>query len=208
MKKKEQSLFDILRNRISIETTNTIYLKLTNNRLIENQGTRSVINRIDVPPVEVKVSNWFDDILLYLKIELKEDKEQAIKDIPFISICFFQDVNNELKPLFRAEWDNFHINENDSYNHPQPHWHITNTDINNIGFEELNKKDVEEEAGDYAELFNDTQKTIDIYRMHFSMSGDWISNGNMVTKYIDNNQIVNWIGYLLQHVKKEIEYVK
>lgn len=40
------------------------------------------------------------------------------------------------------------------------------------------------------------------------MSGDWISNGNMVTKYIDNNQIVNWIGYLLQHVKKEIEYVK
>lgn len=107
MKKKEQSLFDILRNRISIETTNTIYLKLTNNRLIENQGTRSVINRIDVPPVEVKVSNWFDDIWLYLKIELKEDKEQAIKDIPFISICFFQDVNNELKPLFRAEWVNF-----------------------------------------------------------------------------------------------------
>ena len=48
MKKKEQSLFDILRNRISIETTNTIYLKPTNNRLIENQGTRSVINRIDV----------------------------------------------------------------------------------------------------------------------------------------------------------------
>ena len=86
MKKKEQSLFDILRNRISIETTNTIYLKPTNNRLIENQGTRSVINRIDVPPVEVKVSNWFDDIWLYLKIELKEDKEQAIKDIPFISM--------------------------------------------------------------------------------------------------------------------------
>lgn len=205
MKKKTLSLFDTLRERIRIETDNTIFLCKTSNWLIESQGTREVINRIDNPPEKVKAANWFGNIWLYLKIKLQEDKERNIKDIPFVSICFFQEVNSELNMLFRAEWDNYPLNA--GYNHPQPHWHITNMEVGNDSFEELEELKTEEiMAGDYAELFNDTQKSLDIYKMHFSMSGDWALTGKMTTGYIDNEQIASWISNLLRHVKEEIKY--
>ena len=65
-----------------------------------------------------------------------------------------------------------------------------------------------EAAGDFAELLDEGQPPLNIYKMHFSMAGNWISSGSMPIQYIDNNQIANWISFLLIHVKSEIEYIK
>lgn len=170
---------------------------------IEIQGERDVINRIDNPPEQVKAAHWFDDFWIYIRIKFLEDKEKGMKDIPFISICFFQEVNKSLDILFRAEWDNYPIV--DDYNHPQPHWHISNIKPTVETLEGLNKGS---EAGAFESLLHEHVSALtDIYKMHFAMGGNWFTNGDMCTTLESEAMIVNWISNLLRHVKKEIEYV-
>ena len=40
------------------------------------------------------------------------------------------------------------------------------------------------------------------------MAGDWVHNGNMITELKNEDSLVEWIYYLLTHVRKEFEYVK
>lgn len=170
---------------------------------IEIQGCREAVNRIGNPPEEVKAAHWFGDFWIYLKITLKEDKEKGIKDIPFISICFFQEVDDSLDILFRAEWDNY--TQIKGYNHPQPHWHISNIKPTVETLEDLCK---ENEAGVFESLLHDhVNALIAIYKMHFSMAGNWFINGDMYTALNSEAMIVNWISNLLNHVQKELEYV-
>lgn len=170
---------------------------------IEIQGQREAVNRVDNPPEVVKAAQWFGDFWLYLKITLKEDKEKGLKDIPFVSICFFQDVDNNLEILFRAEWDNYPPVK--GYNHPQPHWHISNIKPTVETLEDLNSDD---SAGDFASLLHDHVNALtDIYKMHFAMAGDWYTTGDMRSDLETEMQIVTWISNLLRHVKKELEYV-
>lgn len=170
---------------------------------IEIQGQREAVNRIDNPPEEVKAAHWFGDFWIYLKITLKEDKENGIKDIPFITICFFQEVDNSLDIMFRAEWDNYPIVKD--YNHPQPHWHISNIKPTVETLEDLNK---ENKAGAFESLLHEHVNALtDIYKMHFAMAGSWYNNGDMCTAIDSETMIVNWISNLLKHVKKELEYV-
>ena len=209
MKKTPTTLYDILKDRLKGTTANTVFLKPSSNRLIESQGTLPVVIRYDTPSEEVKAANWFEDIWLYLRINLREDKEKGIKNIPFVSICFFQQMNgNKLSILFRAEWDNYPIKE--GYNHPQPHWHISYENDNEIDdYDDVLKNSSEDDAGDFSEMLNNKTRVLDVYKMHFAMSGDWIHTlENMTTTYVDNEQIADWIVNLLKHVKEEINYVK
>lgn len=169
---------------------------------IEIQGDREAINRIDTPSVEVKAAHWFRDFWIYLRITLMEDKEKGLKDVPFISICFFQEVDKNLEILFRAEWDNYPLVN--GYNHPQPHWHISNIKPTVETLEDLNR---ENEAGAFESLLHEHVNALaDIYKMHFAMAGDWYKNGEMCTEINSEATIVNWISNLLKHVKKELEY--
>ena len=136
----------------------------------------------------------------------KVDKEVE----PFMSLSFFQKVDNSFYQLFRAEWDRFaNIGES---NHPQPHWHITS----NLALEKDLKdfvEDVEKEeasnAGLFSELIQENRDiTIDVHKMHFAMAGEWPDTGNMVNSIIDEERFISWIANLLNHVRKELEYVK
>lgn len=206
--RKTPTLYDILKDRLKGTTADTLFLNPPHNGKIESQGTLPVVIRLDTPSEQVKATKWFDDIWLYLRINLREDKEKGVKNIPFVSICFFQEMyDNTLNILFRAEWDNYPLVE--GYNHPQPHWHISH--VNNKktdNYYSLNNSSEEDDAGDFSEMMNDEKQTLNVYKMHFAMSGNWIDNGNVTTEYVNNQQIADWIVNLLRHVKNEITYAK
>lgn len=198
-------LFNTLEKRFSSATDDAIFL-CNKGDSIESIGSKLVVSRFDKPPVEVAAANWFDNIWLYLNISFRRvPQTKNIEFKPFVSICFFQG-DQELRPLLRAEWDSYP--PMGAYNHPQPHWHITNTEINEDSFEKLSENDVKEAAGDFAELKQPLHSSLDVYRMHLAMCGDWINTGNMISTDDSNEQITNWICSLLVHLRKEIEFVK
>ena len=162
---------------------------------IISNGTRPAINSFGNDRVEFFATNWFENYLFFIKIKLITD--QDITRI-FSSVSFFQEVGDEPKQLFRAEWDNYPLIE--GYNHPQPHWHFTAQLSDKISFENLGEED-----NIFADLVGNS-RTINLDRMHFAMAGDWISNGNMNCSVNDENTLVDWLIYLFRHVRQELEY--
>ena len=203
---KQKALVELLNGRFHELPNNSMYFR-TKNNIVELIGTRETVNKHSIPPELVKVNHWFSDIWIYIKITIKEYREKNNKGYPFTSICFFQDIEGELEPLFRAEWDSFVPVE--GYNHPQPHWHISNMKDSLLSFNNLTVENDSSEAGDYAALLSDhVNDFANIYAMHFAMAGNWYSDNNMITECTSEEQFIDWIWNLLSHVRKEIEYVK
>jgi hypothetical protein len=61
-----------------------------------------------------------------------------------------------------------------------------------------------EEEGEYNLLLGNS-KTIKLDSMHFAMSGDWPSDGNMLNEN-DETSLVDWMINLFRHVREELAY--
>lgn len=202
---KQKTLVELLNDRFREIPDNNIYFRYRSN-IVESDGTRETVNKHSVPPELVKACHWFSDIWIYVRITIREGIEKH-KGIPFASVCFFQEIEGVLEPVFRAEWDSFV--PTDGYNHPQPHWHISNMRDSLLSFNKLTVENDSSEAGDYAALLSDhVSDFVNIYAMHFAMAGNWYSDSNMINECTSEIQLVDWIWNLLSHIQKEIEYVK
>ncbi|MCR4573022.1 MAG: hypothetical protein K5787_04575 [Lentisphaeria bacterium] len=163
-----------------------------------SQGTIKAFNGFGNDKEEVMATLWFDKYWFFIRIRFKLDKNNHF--MPYISISFFQKQGDNLKQLFRAEWDNYP--QQDGYNHPQPHWHFTAPLSDVMSFQDIEN---EEDECIFSELVGNT-KVINLDRMHFAMFGDWASNGNMINKAEDECILVEWMTQLFAHVKKELAY--
>lgn len=164
---------------------------------IESQGEKPAVNNFGPERVEVNATPWFSDYWFYILIQFRADKTKVLK--PYATISFFQQVDNELKQLFRAEWDSYP--ETEGYNHPQPHWHFTAHLSDKTSFSDL---DDSVEEGEYNQLLGNS-KTIKLDSMHFAMYGNWPADGEMLNKS-DETALIDWMVQLFRHVREELEY--
>ena len=130
------------------------------------------------------------------------------EDIPniFFSLSVLQGEADDVEKvqLFRAEWDNYEIPSN---NHPQPHWHFyTRKDIEDLKktFTEL----LDSPDDNFEDFIRSDKEIVDIERFHFAMNGHWFSNGSDVHEISSANELTNWFAGILNHIKKELEYLK
>ncbi len=167
----------------------------------------SAINNRKNEANQVNAINWFEYLWLYIEIKFtpKVDKKQIIPNI-FFSLSVFQgEISDDRKlQLFRAEWDNY---DELSDKHPQPHWHIY------IQKEALIADNFEEEIEEGSNQFNEFlesegNKILNVDRFHFAMNGQWSENKTDVHSISVESDLINWFRGLLNHLKKELEYVK
>ncbi len=183
----------------------------------------------------VKVLRWFDDFWLYIEISFskidieldawgKDKKDEYLKFIDnefikiennfysiFFTLSVFQGMveDDNKTQLFRAEWDNYKDIFSD--NHPQPHWHIFPHKYSNkvhADFEDFlgltkNDEDFNKFKGNTTDL-----EVVEINRFHFAMNGQWSNNNTDVHKIKTENDLINWFEGVLNHIKKELEYIK
>lgn len=157
---------------------------------------------------QVNVANWFDDFWLYIEIRFVPKYTKRKASIPniFFSLSVFQGMtsDSEKTQLFRAEWDNY---ETPSNNHPQPHWHIyTKKDIEEIKktFTEL----IDSPADNFEDFIKSDSNIVDIDKFHFAMNGQWSNNDTDVHSISVVSDLTNWFAGILNHIKKELEYLK
>ncbi|MGC9354767.1 MAG: hypothetical protein ACP5D9_13065 [Mariniphaga sp.] len=157
---------------------------------------------------QVNVSNWFDDIWLYIELRYIPKQTKSKKVIPniFFSLSVFQGEADDVEKnqLFRAEWDNY---DNLSNNHPQPHWHFyTRKDIKDLKktFTEL----IESSEDSFEDFIKSDREIVDIEKFHFAMNGQWSVNNSDVHKISSEGELTNWFAGILNHIKKELEYLK
>lgn len=169
------------------------------------EGTDVAINRYDIPREEVKVKYWFSNIWFYIKIEILRGMADESEQRCNISISFFQEsIKGQKDQLFRAEWDNY---DDNIRTHPQPHWHITSTLAVEKTIEEFKEED--NDYGAFAELFEEEKRDLlNIPAMHFAMAGSWIYTGARQILMNEEEQVIQWMTNLFDHVKAEIDYLK
>lgn len=163
---------------------------------------------------QVSVSNWFDDIWLYIEIKgvLKPIKSKKVFPNIFFSLSVFQGDSNddEKTQLFRAEWDNY---ETPSNNHPQPHWHIYphkySSNIHQSFEDYLDLGKTDNDFNNYigGNVINDTT-IIKIEKFHFAMNGQWSNNSSDVHTIASLDELTDWFAGVLNHIKNELKYVK
>ena len=76
------------------------------------------------------------------------------------SISFFQKTDDELKQLFRAEWDCYP--EIEGYNHPQPHWHFTAHLSDKTSFSDLDDVEEELETANTRDMLDFLKEIVDL----------------------------------------------
>lgn len=169
------------------------------------EGTDVAINRYDIPREVVKVKYWFSNIWFYIKIEILRGMADESEQRCNISISFFQEsIKGQKDQLFRAEWDNY---DDNIRTHPQPHWHITSTLAVEKTIEEFKEED--NDYGAFAELFEEEKRDLlNIPAMHFAMAGPWIYTGARQILMNEEEQVIQWMTNLFDHVKAEIDYLK
>lgn len=157
---------------------------------------------------QVNVSNWFDDLWLYIDLRYVPKRTKSKEVIPniFFSLSVFQGEADDVEKiqLFRAEWDNY---DTPSNNHPQPHWHFyTRKDIEDLKktFKEL----IESPEDNFEDFIKSDREIIDIEKFHFAMNGQWSINNSDVHKISTESELTNWFAGILNHIKKELEYLK
>lgn len=199
-KRLSEKLYDVLNNLVAkqLVTISPAHFDKVDGVII-SQGTREALNRSDTILSYVKATHWFDNFWYYVNIQVRKDTERS-SEIPFVSVSFFQEENETLNQLFRAEWDNY-----PQKSHPQPHWHITT--IHEEGFEVLKESANVNEDSPFAELEKEERK-VNLAKMHFAMAGYWHGGEkeNMVNDYTDEQQLANWLINLFDHVHEELIY--
>lgn len=166
---------------------------------IVSQGTREALNRSDTVKTYVNATHWFNDFWFYVNVSVRKGTD-GMSELPFVSISFFQEIDDTLKQLFRAEWDNYN-----ELTHPQPHWHITS--YRDDSFDDLKGQEALDEDSPFAELVEEG-KRLDIPTMHFAMAGNWHEGkkAEMISSYTEAQQMANWMNNLFDHVRIELEY--
>jgi hypothetical protein len=53
-----------------------------------------------------------------------------------------------------------------------------------------------------------TLEVADIEKFHFAMNGQWSLNNSDVHKISTETELTNWFAGILNHIKKELEYLK
>lgn len=175
---------------------------ITRGTSITSQGSREALNRMNTMPSYVKATHWFDSFWFYISIDIRRD-EDNVSELPFVSVSFFQESEEELKQLFRAEWDNFRQKE-----HPQPHWHLS-SDIGRQTLADLETDEVKDDENPFAELERETDR-VNIPKMHFAMAGNW-DEGNrmdMIKNFSTEEKLAQWLNNLFDHVRQELSYAQ
>lgn len=185
---------------------NSFYFKKDSYSFVAKSDNMScAINKKKNDSKEVNVIKWFDDIWIYIEIKFvpKLNKKNSIPNIFFTLPVFQGEMSDNKKiQLFRAEWDNYDdLNEE----HPQPHWHIY---THREELEETFNLQLNEEENSFNEYLFECNKIINIDRFHFAMNGQWSENKSDVHSISTESDLVNWFRGLLNHLKKELEYVK
>lgn len=176
--------------------------------LSSNNNQSHAINIRKNNKLPVKVINWFDDIWVFIEIKFIPNPKKRAFPNTFFTLSIFQGTgdDNIKTQLFRAEWDNYPKNKN---GHSQPHWHIYphkyKTKVHQ-DFEDFIK--LTETDNDFIAFKDNTKDLIEINKFHFAMNGQWAKNKPDVHTIAEINDLTNWFGGLLNHLKKELEYVK
>jgi len=179
----------------------TFYLAPSKANRFTSTGSNisSAINNYGAIREEVNVLKWFDNFWIYIDIRFQDEST-------LISISVFQGeiIDMEKHQLFRAEWDDY--NDCDA-KHPQPHWHITSNQAIEHTFQEIANLD---NASDtfLSLLSEEKSKIVDINKIHFAMSGNWINDETEIHPINDEKKIVKWFVGLLSHLKIQLEYAK
>ncbi len=176
--------------------------------LSSNDNPSAAINVRKNTKLPIKVINWFDDIWIYIEIKFIPNPQNRLFPNTFFSLSVFQGTvdDNEKTQLFRAEWDNYPKKDN---THSQPHWHIyphkykTKTHQDFEDFIEFTEKD-----DDFLSFKNNDKDLVEINKFHFAMNGQWSQNMSDIHSITEMNDLTNWFSGLLNHIKRELEYVK
>jgi len=191
---------DYFGQSFSFYQNKNIYVATSNN-------ISSAINNRKNDAQQVNVINWFDDLWLFNELRFipKIRKKSIIPSISFSLSVFQGQASDDRKlQLFRAEWDNY---AEQSDKHPQPHWHIYNQ--KEISSSEDFNSEIESEKNLFNEYIEDDgSKIINIDRFHFAMNGQWSDNKTDVHTISVESDLTNWFQGLLNHLKKELAYVK
>ncbi|MDL1971475.1 MAG: hypothetical protein LWW94_11050 [Candidatus Desulfofervidaceae bacterium] len=180
--------------------------------VINGNYISTAVNNYNNESHKVNVLKWFDDFWIYIEIKfIPKPHAKRKKQLPniFFTLSVFQgSESDDVKTqLFRAEWDNY---EDLSDIHPQPHWHIFpykySHQIHN-DFEEFIS--LTKEDNDFNSLLNNKRvyEIIDLKKFHFAMNGQWSENKTDVHKIQIEENLLNWFNGVLNHIKKELEYV-
>ena len=196
-------LRDILCRNVSrqIVSDDTLFF-VTRGNVIESQGSRDALNRMDSVSTYVKVTHWFDSFWFYINIKILIGEDNAT-ELPFVSISFFEKQGADIKQLFRAEWDNYRQDE-----HPQPHWHLS-SEVGRQSFESLESGAEVDEDSPFAELEGKVD-AVDIPKMHFAMVGNWDEGdrSNMIKRFTTEEILAQWLIKLFDHVRRELNYAR
>ena len=181
-------------------SNSTLYLKSQGQNIFKSTGnnTSKAINNYNGERIEINVLKWFSDFWIYFEFEFKQTFTK-------ISISIFQgsETDREKHQLFRAEWDDYNDNQNI---HPQPHWHITSNQRIMKKVEEIVEMD---ENRGFLELINEeNSKIVDISKLHFAMSANWINNETHIHSLNSEEKVIKWFQGLISHLKNELEYLK
>ena len=176
--------------------------------LSSNNNPSEAINVRKNTKLPIKVINWFDDIWIYIEIKFIPNTQNILFPNTFFSLSVFQGTvdDNEKTQLFRAEWDNYLKKDNI---HSQPHWHIyphkyeTKTHQDFEDFIKYTEKD-----DDFLSYKNNDKHLVEINKFHFAMNGQWSQNMSDIHSITEMNDLTNWFSGLLNHIKRELEYIK
>lgn len=175
--------------------------------IAKSASMSSAINNRKNDAQKINAINWFDDLWLFIEIKFipKVSKKRNIPNI-FFSLSVFQgEISDEKKlQLFRAEWDNY---DESNDKHPQPHWHIYSKKDYVIAENFIDE--IEQVANPFNKFIEDGRnKVLNTDRFHFAMNGQWADNKTDVHSISVHSDLINWFKGLLNHLKKELEYVK
>lgn len=179
-------------------------------RVYQTHGSDLALNRLeDGITGEVSVYNWFDQYYIFMEIKIlygihvpqgKRKARERVEQIS-VSISIFKKISDFIIQIFRAEWDDYSESTDE---HPQPHWHFTADTALSRTFTEYAQR-----CGDngFMQIIAPKEEDIsELKEMHFAMNGQWAKNQSHRHKIETDSDLINWIGGVLDTIRKEIGY--
>lgn len=179
-------------------------------RVFQTHGNDTALNRLEDGTFgEVCVYNWFGQYYLFMEIKIlygihvpqgKRKARDRIEQIS-VSISVFKKISDFIIQIFRAEWDDY---AESTGIHPQPHWHFTADTALSRTFTEYAQ--ICGEVG-FMQIIEPKKEDIsELKEMHFAMNGQWAKQQSHMHKIESDSDLINWIGGVLDTIRKEIDY--